>query len=336
MIDSGVMRRTFIRWVFGEKGGKYPRKWNKQQIALANQLLAKCGKCMPNDIHRDIRNLDLLRKWKALEFRTILLYVGMVIFDQILSTEEYNHFLILCCATRICSSSTYKKFVPIAEKMFKLYAEQYGVLYGTYTIGSNVHLLTHIVDDLRMNNIDNLMHLSAYKYENCLRLLGLNLKQGNKPLEQISRRIIEMAQLHIKIESHNLCNPKKFTPQAFYPNQNGTTYKKIQITNEIMLSSKKASDSWFLTKTDEIVKMKYVILENNEYKIVGNFLKEKNAFFTSPMNSTLLKIFASDGKTHDTLKTYGINSIASKLMYLPSKEKFVFIPIIHTMDSLSE
>lgn len=330
LFDLGVMRRCLTRWVFSEKG--YERKWNNDKIATASQLLLNCQTYMPNDIHRAIRNLNCLRKWKGLEYRTVLLYVGIVVFQEVLNADEYNHFLMLCCAVRICSSRVFKDYLSVAERMFKLYVQKYIPLYGRHTIGSNVHLLTHVVEDMEANNVENIMDISTYKYENCLRLLGLNLRHGNLPLEQVSRRIIEISQVRSKSECHSLFNPEKFSPQVFGSSQPlMTTYQKVQITPEVMLNSKKLADSWILTKTDEIVKMEYVKMENNEYKIVGTAIKEKSALFTCPMNSIKLKIFSSDGKMHDESRTYDLSTLAAKMMCLPTKDKFAFIPILHTM-----
>lgn len=112
LLDLGVMKRCLVRWVFGEKG--YTRKWSKCSIERVSRLLENCQKYMPTDIHRAIRNLKYLRKWKGVEFRTVLLYVGMAIFDEVLDANEFNHFMLLCCAVRICSSSLYKNYLPIA------------------------------------------------------------------------------------------------------------------------------------------------------------------------------------------------------------------------------
>lgn len=142
LLDLGIMKRCLIRWVFGERG--YERKWRRCSTERMSRLLDNCKKFMPSDIQRSIRNLNYLKKWKGIEFRTVLMYVGMVVFDQVLNTDEFNHFMTLCCAVRICSSSFYKDYQPIADKMFKNYVHNYGCLYGQHTVGSNVHLLNHI------------------------------------------------------------------------------------------------------------------------------------------------------------------------------------------------
>lgn len=331
LLDLGVMKRCLVRWVFGEKS--YSQKWNKNKVAVVSQQLESCRKYMPTDIHRAVRNLDCLRKWKGVEFRTILLYVGMVVFKEVLPADEFNHFMILCCAVRICCSSTSYVYLDIAEKMFIAYVQQYIVLYGEHSVGSNVHLLRHIIEDMRVNKVRNLMEISTYRFENCLRLLGLKLKNGHLPLEQISRRIIEMSQLHSSTEGHRLFNAKKFSPQVFSPRKHGNliVYDEVEIAADIVLKSKRVADSWFITQKDEVVKMAWAEIESNECKIVGNVLRDKEAAFSTPLNSVRLKIFCSDGKLDEELSIHDIKSIVSKVIHLPSKDKFIFMPILHTM-----
>lgn len=93
LLELGVMRKCMYRWIFGYK--KYNRKWSKSLIDLTSRLLQKCQTEMPTDIHRAVRTLDCIRYWKGLEFRTVLLYIGCIIFKQVKSFVnsiifEYN------------------------------------------------------------------------------------------------------------------------------------------------------------------------------------------------------------------------------------------------------
>lgn len=82
LLELGVMRRCIYRWVFGDKG--YKSKWSKSLIDLTSRLLLKCQQQMPVDFHRAVRKLDTLRHWKGVEYRTVLLYIGIVIFKEVL------------------------------------------------------------------------------------------------------------------------------------------------------------------------------------------------------------------------------------------------------------
>lgn len=336
LLDLGIMRRCMIRWVFGEKS--YRRKWSKNRIDYVSRLLENCQKTMPMEIHRAVRNLTCLRKWKGVEYRTILMYVGMVVFKQVLLPSEYSHFMILCCAVRICSSKMYKYWHSTAEKMFKLYVQKYVKIYGRHSIGSNVHLLSHIMEDIRRNELDNIMDISTYKFENCLRLLGLNLKHGNLPLEQVSRRLIEMSQLPKSYDINDLFEKQRYSPQVQRPKSDGSTgmrYDRIEIAPNVTLTNRKSADSWFLTCNEAIVKMMYAEKKNDKYAIAGVSIQEKKEFFKNPLTSTQLNIYASDGKLNDDLRIHSIDSIVAKMVCLPCEGEFVFIPLEHSMDSLN-
>lgn len=74
--------------------------------------------------------------------------------------------------------------------------------------------------------------------------------------------------------------------------------------------------------------------EKNEYKIVGAVVDHKNEFFSNPICSTKLKIFESDGKEKDNFFIFDVDSIVAKIICLPNDMRFVFVPMIHTVDSL--
>lgn len=128
LLDLGVMKRCLLRWIGKTK--KYERKWNQNLIDSTSQLLLQCNEQKPSDIHRAIRDLNTIKHWKGVEFRTILLYAGMVVLQPALNSDEYEHFLTLCCAVTICSCDKYKMLIPLAGKMFNVYIKKYIELYG--------------------------------------------------------------------------------------------------------------------------------------------------------------------------------------------------------------
>lgn len=133
---------------------------------------------------------------------------------KVLPEVEYNHFLLLSIAARICSCNNYKNNVRTASKLFRIYVEQYVKIYGRHSISSNIHNLIHITEDLQYRDTGNLMEISTYKFENTLRLLGLKLKHSNRPLEQIACRLIEQRKLQQSKITFNVHEP--FQPKVFY------------------------------------------------------------------------------------------------------------------------
>lgn len=327
LLELGVMRRCLYRWVFGAKS--YNNKWPKSLKDMASRLLTQCQNEKPSDIHRAIRTLDCLKHWKGLEYRTMLLYVASVILKQVLPVREYNHFLMLFVAVRICSSEAYKNKLEFAAKLYRLYVQQYELIYGRHMIGSNIHNLIHIIDDMRSCGVGNLIDISTYKFENRLRLLGMDIKHTNRPLEQVVCRTVERNSLpHSKISFDSTL----FEPKVSHESKNNPgVYKKIEFAPNVILSSRKRGDSFFMTESKEVVKFEYVSKDEFGFKIYGLKIKENWPFFTTPINSTKLDIYASNCEFENDLELYEIESIQAKMICLSCEKQFVFMPLLHTI-----
>lgn len=348
LLHQGVMKKCLQRWIGNVKG--YSRKWGRLTIESVSRYLLQANKLMPSDIHRSLRGLNELSNWKGVEFRTFLMYVGMAALQPVLKDDEYEHFLTLCCACTIVSCKYYKCYIPIATKMFNMYVEKYICLYGRHSISSNVHNLIHITEDLIANNMHSIDEISTYKYENCLRLLGMKLQSCNKPLEQISRRLIEIFHLNTNLlesalhgDSSGISGSRmeidhdhelNFLPYVQYELSQKNCFSKITIKPNIFLSSRKIGDKWFLTQSGDIVGMKYATKIANSYKICGFSLIQKSPFFMKPLDSQKLFIFKSNGELNSELCMHGIDSIVAKMICLAIGTHFVYMPILHTLDIL--
>lgn len=338
LLDLGVMKTCLVRWARGKKG--YDRKWTKDLVQAISKLLITLNKQKPTEVHRAFRSLDTLRYWKGVEFRTFLLYTGMVVLKDALSSIEYTHFLTLCCAVTICSCKIYKQYIPLARKMFDAYINAYIEIYGRDTISSNIHNLCHITEDMENHNIGNLIDISTYKFENSLRLMGLDLRNCNLPLEQIARRVSE---------SFNLQNQKKYNSEDFsesFPRvqyesidsnriEGYKMYHKIIIKPNVMLSNRKLGDQWFLTRRGDIVQFKYAIAKGSSFQICGARVQFKEAFFSEPIISTNLFIYQSNGEVCDEITIFDLNEIISKLICLTTNQNSVFMPLLHTLEVLN-
>ena len=110
-----------------------------------------------------------------------------------LSVEVYEHFLMLVLAVTIISCETHLKFLSVSETLQNDYIEMYIDIYGIDSISSNVHNLCHVIDDVR--KFGYLPGISSYPFENFLGYIKSLLRSGNRPLAQISKRIIENCKL---------------------------------------------------------------------------------------------------------------------------------------------
>lgn len=299
---------------------------------------------MPKEIHRAVRSLDCIKFWKGmyifiksivqlhtrllieinfnhlgLEFRTFLLYLGPVILKDFLPMDAYINYLYLFCAVRLCSTQKSMQHLNVAEAILKDYIEQYINLYGIDAIGSNVHNLCHLASDVR--KFGPLPSISSYPFENKLYFIKNLLRHGNRPLAQVANRIVELENLmrttNVEDERLNIKMNQKV--------------RSVKLADGFE-SAANAKNKWFLTKSKDIVEMKYASrLEDGKIYICGSKIKEKKAFFTQPFTSTLIDIYCSFGSVYEP-QLICCNEIECKMVSVKYNEQFIFLPLLHTVD----
>lgn len=282
---------------------------------------------MPSDIHRYIRSLTCISDWKGTEYRTFLLYIGLVVLKDNLEAERYEMFLELFCAVHICFSKSYARFYPVARSLFVQFIEKHIEIYGDDSISSNVHHLSHLVDDVE--HLGPLSSISAYEFENQLHHLKLRLRKCNLPLQQIARRIQEMSQTR---------NINPFKTDSEYPKLKDhfmvldcPAFRRIDFSQECFFSSTKGQKNrWMLMRSNQIIEFDYVVNTGNGHMISGSPLKSTDNFFRTPFDSKYLNIFSSDGEKAPS-QHFNLNEMKAKLFCLPYKNDFVFIPLLHTL-----
>lgn len=313
--------------LMGELTG-YLRTWSNEKLVEISSELTKCNTTRPSDLHRNIRNLDVIHHWKGTEFRVFLMYLGIVILKKHVSAEEYDLFKYLFCAVTICSSNVYRKYLPLARRLFLDFIENHISIYGESSITINIHNLSHVVDDVE--HLGPLHSISAYEFENSLHHLKLRLKQCNHPLQQIARRISELD----SSSKVTTWKPAFFSPKFDHPFVIGhyMAYKQVEFKQNVTISTHSANgkDKWFLTHDNIIVAFHFVLKHNENYIIRGSALKNIESFFQKPFDSNHLNIFMSDGELNDA-RNFELNSIKAKMFCLPYENKWVFIPLLHTL-----
>lgn len=175
----------------------------------------------------------------------------MVLFKSTLPENVYTHFLKLCIAVRMCSCRTYIKqnLHTLARTLFTEYCADFKILYGDNSVVSNIHNLVHLSDDV--DRFGSLSDFSTYPFENALREIKYRIQPSKLPLEQITKRLIELSTI-IKRAPFQI-DQKTYTPQMKYEfivNQN-TVYKHIRLTPNVLLSIRRTGDRWFLTKQNQ-------------------------------------------------------------------------------------
>lgn len=157
------------------------------------------------------------------------------------------------------------------------------------------------------------------------------MKQPNLPLEQITRRLVELSldydQMYTTRSSKKSMFPKLALP---YKMNDTLAYKELQLDSDFTLSTLKSSNSWFLSIDNNIVMMKYALKNEEIILIYGVAIKNKETFFNYPVSSDRLHIFKTDSNTN-SIQSYELKDVKSKLICLSFDAEFVFMPLLPTL-----
>lgn len=328
LLHLGVMKKCLLMWRDGVNSFK--GKWNDSDITKLNKLLKNIDHDMPSDIHRSIRDLNCLKFWKGSEFRTFLLYIGIIFLKDLLQEYEYKHFLKLYCGVILMSTDKYltrnrEKISNCARELFNEYILEYIDLYGKEYIGSNIHNLSHIVNDVL--RFGNLTKISSYPFENCLYGLKLRVRNCHRPLEQISRRISE---LDLDFRKPINFDEEKIEPYMKYPfsHENELVYSQI-FFNDFFLSSRNFGDKWFLSNDGQIVEFHFSFKRDTKYLLYGSCMKKLENFFEQPFSSKKVHVFSCNKDKLDP-KYFEIDNVVAKMVCIHNGERYIFMPLLHT------
>lgn len=323
LIDLGIMKRCLLGWRDGSFGN-YKTKWCARDIMKVTNFLENCR--MPSEIHRAVRGLDVLCHWKGTEYRTFLYYLGVVILKDVLPSDVFQHYLKFFCAVTICSSHTYSKYLDLAKKLLNSYLEYFRDIYGEDYISSNVHNLTHLVDEVK--KFGPVTNFNSYPFESRLFQIKNLLRSGNSPLAQVAKRISEI------IQSENISLTDSLKNNTNFPILKRKSiedlFYKIEFENFSLAADK--YNKWFLTKNNQVVIMKHVILKEGAPYIFGSSVKYLTNIFETPIRSSFLDIFKSkSSESGNNFKLYPVSSIKCKLVTVEYENEMFFFPLLHTL-----
>jgi hypothetical protein len=195
LVCLGVVRKLLRSWVKG------PIPYKLSNLILqqfSDKLLGYRYSC-PKDFCRKPRSLKEVDLWKATEFRTFLLYTGLIAAKGFLTRPKYNHFLSLSIGVRILLSekAQHPEWNAFSNNLLRDFVSKVPVLYSRDFLSYNMHSLIHLSADAK--NHGPLDRISAFPYENNMQIIKRSLRAPFKPLEQAVARISERQQISFPI-----------------------------------------------------------------------------------------------------------------------------------------
>lgn len=169
------------------------RKTNFDEIVFITNMTRRA---QPQEIRRSIRTLKFLGVMKGKEYRTFILYYGIVALLNNVDKEIYENYLTLHIALTICLSNEHRNLLHIAEACFKKFVKEFKHIYGHCNASYNIHSLLHLVDEVRMfGPLDN---YSTFPFENMIGFLKKLPHSGHLPLQQGVKRYMESLSFNIQ------------------------------------------------------------------------------------------------------------------------------------------
>lgn len=358
LLHVGLMKKMLTGWTTGSFG--YGTKWSAQNAVVISKYLVDCK--APVEIHRGMRGLKDMPRWKATEYRTFLMYVGIVILKKHLRPFFYHHFLLFFCSIVILNNKYFIEILlPIAKSMVDDFLKIFKQKYGCEHFTSNLHNLSHIIDEVeRFGALDN---FDSYNFENKLQAIKKLIRSGKCHIAQIRNRIIELEAFNDTTKSFLepssgivLLSPTsifEISPEIITELGHSTfTVHRIAKYSTFHTKVNFEPDKWILTTDRRIIAATYFIrLERtNDIFIYGSEVTEKKNFFETPFPSSALFIYEAKRRSMIPPKSYRAQEIICKLFPLPCAGNYddnesssddetnhndsfhlVFVPVWHTL-----
>ena len=142
----------------------------------------------PNCFKRRLRSFRLLAFWKASELKNFLLYSGPIICFLSIPSKHFTHFNLLSTCISLLSSPVPTSLLPRLEEAIRQYVIFYKAQFGDESMSINVHLLLHLVDNVK--KFGPLTGTSAFAFESsCGKIARLSSATKDKCKSTILRFI---------------------------------------------------------------------------------------------------------------------------------------------------
>lgn len=304
----------------------------KSQVDAISNFLASITNCIPVEFARKTRTLKQLARYKASEFRLLLLYILPVALS-LLPKELYEHFLLLHCAIRILSCPKLvreRENVEYARTLLLNFVTSSSRLYGDEFLVYNVHNLIHLADEvLRFGPLDV---FSCAPFENHIGMLKNLVQPTNRPLAQLAKRIMERRFNNIRRSANTkqtgMHQPHNNGPTI--PRVNGIQFKKLNY-NGLLLSIRSCDNCAILSNGDVFEIENFVKTARGEMLMLGRILLPIRSLYNYPMDSRILGTFVVSSSPRE-LQSFPVTRLSNKAIKIPLPNclnEFAIIPFLH-------
>lgn len=329
LVCLGVMRKLLMLWLAGPLQTRLPSR----SVKIISDHLETFRKNVPTDFARKPRSLNCIKYWKATELRQFLLYIGPVILKNILRKDVYLNFLTLHVAIASLANPNILRtphYILYANELLKHFVTSYEKIYGKKYVSFNVHNLLHLADDVKQ--FGSLDTFSAFAFESYISSLKILIRKGEKPLQQISRRLEEYNYLTsnvLKNEYHMQFTRKHqdgpLTNERDYQNQ----YKVLR-HRSLYVNCDSQSNDCVILKDGSIIAVHNFATSETESYIIGQQLDVNGSLYELPCTSEIIGIKFVTTNSH--IRSWLCEEINAKAYKIRHGGKTIIFPILHTIN----
>ncbi len=326
LVCLGVTKRLLHFWLKGK--GSY--RISRSAVRVVSDNLEMLAPHMPHEFCRQLRGLKDWHRYKATEYRQILLYVGAVAFKGNLRDDVYDNFMLLQCAIYILASPTLcKGYSDYANYLLQEFVKDCIDLYGQEFVVYNVHNLIHLAADVKQYG--ELDKFSAFKYENYLKTIKQRLRSTNKPLQQLYMRDKERMALDTKPKIRKIQVLFRQHYGGPMHNLHGKQYKKVTAKGFTLEVSR--GNNCCEMEDGAVVIIKNIVDAEGQIHLVGSVFKDVTDWYLYPFPSSRLGIFKVS-KLKSIMQAWPLEQVRKKYVLLPlhndGEGTNVCIPLLHT------
>lgn len=316
-ICLGTVRRLLNFWLKADSNFRIKPVYRN----IVARRMVEVGKYFPKEFHRRPRTTLELDRFKASEFRTIILYIGFAIFKGMLPREMYQHFLLLFCSCRIVANNYDDQLSKKASEMIRKFVQQSHERYPSHEPVHNTHSLTHLIEQLINTNM-RLDDVSCFSFENYLGKLKRSIRGYYKPFEQACKRIYEKQDyLPYYSTQHN-----NIAFQTITTVKGVTTQIKFQ---NFYLSSEDENNSYIILRCMKVMKIRKIICKNDNSVFLSGSVYQKNVnAFEHPIPSSLLHIYKVDGLSAFQF-TVTLQDVFTKCLLFSVEDDIFAVGLLH-------
>lgn len=192
----GIMKKMCTFFFSSVKGVRLRCKVGETQKRLIEERMDIIRPQIPKEFNRKLRSLSELEHFKAVEYRSLLLYFGPILFKDVVHTDFYRHFLLLHFSFyALCSPQYCVSYLENCIACIEQFCSKLSFLYENKFSSYNSHIVRHIPEFVSEHGpVDE---WSTFCFENYLSILKRRLKCTNSMFQQTVKNLSVMANLFI-------------------------------------------------------------------------------------------------------------------------------------------